>query len=132
MQVTWTHAERRIEGAMKRRALIAWTPDHGVIIKHVRDFRNYNGQISATWRHHTRRSRGAWTTRSRSTHVLIKGALKRLRFDRADRISAVQSRSKGRHQRRFINVNLLIKSWPSITIRWPRLNRNGPRWTVSS
>ena len=25
-----------------------------------------------------------------------------------------------------------IKSWPSITIRWPRLNRNGPRWTVSS
>ena len=58
-------------------------------------------------------------------------------------VITVQIKSRGRHpdrwiknqgarSERFYKAFHRIKSWLSITIRGSRLNRNGPRWTVSS
>ena len=59
----------------------------------------------ATWRHHTRRSRGAWTTDHDQRHVRINKELWRSRFNAPKRIVTVGSRSDEPFLMRFKRIS---------------------------
>ena len=83
-------------------ALIAWSGDHRIIINSTCfNYGHYNGQISATWRHHARRSGGHAAHGSKIKHVPI---LKR--YNGPDQISRETSGPSDQESRGVIGAFL--------------------------
>ena len=120
-----------------RRTPIKWTRGPPDLIKHMLDWASYNGpNVSDVARQGATdqtgdRSHALWTTDDQS------------RTWRFSRIITAEMRRRGSHLSRriviqgakskhFYNANPRGRSEPSIQIGRLGLNRNGPRWTVSS